>query len=43
MDAHERLPGKVGFEFPRTAPENTAAERLASGAKPDVVIVLVGQ
>jgi hypothetical protein len=38
-----RLPGKVGFEFPRTAAENAAAERLASGAKPDVVVVRVGQ
>ena len=38
-----RLPGKVGFEFPRTAAEKAAAERLASGAKPDVVVVRVGQ
>jgi hypothetical protein len=38
-----RLAGNVGFEFPKTAAENAAAERIASGAKPEVVVVRMGQ
>ena len=38
-----RLPDSVAFELPRTASENAAAKRIASGAKADVVVVLAAQ
>ena len=38
-----RLPDHVGFELPKTSDENAAAKRVASGAKADVVVVLMGQ
>ena len=38
-----RLPGNVGFELPMTADENAIAKRLASDAKPAVVVVQMGQ
>jgi hypothetical protein len=38
-----RLQGSVGFELPRTDVEKAAAARIAGGAKPEVVVVPVGQ
>jgi hypothetical protein len=38
-----RLPDNVAFELPKTSDENATAKRIASGAKPDVVVVLMGQ
>ena len=38
-----RLPGNTGFSLPSTAAEIAAAERVAGGANPDVVVVRTGQ
>ena len=38
-----RLPGNLGFELPMTADENAVARRLANDAKPEVVVVQMGQ
>jgi hypothetical protein len=38
-----RLPDNVAFELPKTSAENAAAKRVASAARPAVVVVLMGQ
>jgi len=38
-----RLADNVGFQLPQSAGENAAAERMAADARPDVVVVRVGQ